>query len=38
MSYSHKISLRMAGLLETWSNIKEHSVVWFFHVTGVTPV
>jgi hypothetical protein len=28
----------MAGLLETWSNIKEHSVVWFFHVSGVTPV
>jgi len=28
----------MAGLLETWSNIKEHSVVWFFYVSGVTPV
>jgi len=38
MSYSHKISLRMAGLLETWSDIKENSVVWFFHVSGVTPV
>ena len=38
MSYSHKISLMMAGLLETWSDIKENSVVWFFHVSGVTPV
>ena len=28
----------MASLLETWSNIREHSVVWFFHVSGVTPV
>jgi hypothetical protein len=28
----------MAGLLETCSYIKEHSVVWFFHVNGVTPV
>jgi hypothetical protein len=38
MSYSHKIGLKMAGLLETWSNVEEHSVVWFLHVTGVTPV
>jgi hypothetical protein len=28
----------MAGLLESWSNIKEQSVVWFMHVSDVTPV
>jgi hypothetical protein len=38
MSYSCKISLKMAGLLETWSNVEEHSVVWFLHVNSVTPM
>jgi hypothetical protein len=27
----------MAGLLELWSNIKEHIVIWFLLVSGVTP-
>jgi len=37
MSYHRKISLKIVGLLETWSNIELHTAMWFLHVKHGAP-